>query len=66
MELGHFNAQSITVKTTQARRILDREGQLNEVDIWGKPTDGCDFAGSLCDSYGGLMIKLDAPDFRCS
>jgi hypothetical protein len=63
MGLGIRLATPIVVKNKQGGRILDDQGNLNEKNIWGKPSLWCDYAGPTDNVFAGIMIMPDPDNF---
>jgi len=63
MGLGVRLATPIVVKNKGGGRILDDKGNLNEKNIWGKPSLWCDYAGSVGNIFAGVMIMPDPNNF---
>lgn len=64
MGLGVRLATPIAVKNRNGGRILDAQGNVNEKQIWGKPSLWCDYAGPIEDVFAGVMIMPDPDNFR--
>ncbi|MHC4742956.1 MAG: DUF6807 domain-containing protein [Planctomycetota bacterium] len=63
MGLGVRVATPIVVKSKKGGRILDDKGNINEKQIWGKPSLWCDYAGPIEGEFAGLMIMPDPDNF---
>ncbi len=63
MGLGVRLATPIVVKNKKGGRILDDKGNVNEKNIWGKPSLWCDYAGPIDDVFAGVMIMPDPDNF---
>jgi hypothetical protein len=63
MGLGVRLATPIVVKNKKGGRILDDKGNVNEKQIWGKPSLWCDYAGPIDDVLAGVMIMPDPDNF---
>jgi hypothetical protein len=63
MGLGVRLATPIVVKNKRGGRILDDQGNVNEKNIWGKPSLWCDYAGPIDDVFAGVMIMSDPDNF---
>ncbi len=66
MGLGVRLATPIVVKNNKGGRILDDQGNINEKNIWGKPSLWCDYAGPIGDVFAGVMIMPDPDNFAPS
>jgi len=66
MGLGVRLATPIVVKSNKGGRILDDRGNINEKNIWGKPSLWCDYAGPIDDVFAGVMIMPDPDNFAPS
>ena len=64
MGLGFRVATPLAVKN--GGRIVDSEGRINEPQVWGKPADWCDYAGSNDGRQVGLLLMPDPSNFRRS
>jgi len=64
MGLGVRLATPIVVKNKAGGRILDDKGNLNEKNIWGKPSLWCDYAGPVNNIFAGVMIIPDPDNFN--
>ena len=62
MGLGVRLATPITVKS--GGRIIDAAGRINEKQIWGKPTEWCDYAGTINGRHVGVLVMADPANFR--
>ena len=63
MGLGVRLATPIVVKNKKGGRILDDKGNINEKNIWGKPSLWCDYAGPIDGVFAGVMIMPDPQNF---
>ena len=63
MGLGVRLATPIVVTNKKGGRILDDKGNVNEKQIWGKPSLWCDYAGSIDGVFAGVMIMPDPNNF---
>ena len=63
MGLGIRLATPIVVKNKKGGRILDDQGNINEKNIWGKPSLWCDYAGPIDEVFAGVMIMPDPDNF---
>jgi hypothetical protein len=63
MGLGVRLATPIVVKNNKGGRILDDQGNVNEKNIWGKPSLWCDYAGPIDEVFAGVMIMPDPDNF---
>jgi len=66
MGLGVRLATPIVVNNKKGGRILDDKGNVNEKNIWGKPSLWCDYAGPIEDVFAGVMIMPDPDNFAPS
>jgi len=64
MGLGVRLATPIAVKNKAGGRILDDKSNLNEKNIWGKPSLWCDYAGPVGNIFAGVMIMPDPDNFN--
>jgi len=63
MGLGVRLATPIAVKNKKGGRILDDKDNINEKQIWGKPSLWCDYAGLIEGEFAGVMIMPDPDNF---
>ncbi|MEA3224898.1 MAG: DUF6807 family protein, partial [Planctomycetota bacterium] len=63
MGLGVRLATPIVVKNRKGGRICDGKGNVNEKQIWGKPSLWCDYAGLIDGVFAGVMIMPDPDNF---
>lgn len=46
--------------------LTNAEGLKNEKELWGKPSDWCDYSGLIADRPVGIMLLADPRNFRRS
>lgn len=63
MGLGGHLATPIVLNNKKGGRILDVKGNVNEKNIWGRPSLWCDCAGPIEDVFAGFMIMPDPNNF---
>jgi hypothetical protein len=64
MGLGLRVATPLAVKN--GGRIVNREGKVNERQVWGQPSDWCAYSGASDGKEGGVLLLADPDNFRKS
>lgn len=64
MGLGVRVATPLAVKN--GGRIVNGDGAKDEKQVWGKPTDWCDYAGTVEGKGAGVALMPDPANFRRS
>jgi len=63
MGLGVRMTTPLAVTSKNGGRILDDKGNIDEKQIWGKPSLWCDYAGPIDGVFAGVMIMPDPNNF---